>query len=290
MTRRLAGLFLLLVAAPLSAQKTDVLVMQNGDRITGEIKGLSRGKLDYSTDDAGTMSVEWGKVARLTSPVHYEVELRNGRKLFGTLAEPVKDRQLAISDSSTIAVGIEEVVGMTPIQEDLWGRLQGHLDVGLTYAKANDNVQLTSSGQVRYRGTSVEAGFDFNTYLQSQDNQSTVSHVSVGAGVQWFVAPLWMAGALAQLQQNDELDLALRMTLGAVATRTLVQNQHAIFRVPAGVVLNREEFYGTDSVTVSVEALLGAELAAFRFDTPKVDISASTYGYPSLTESGRFRL
>jgi hypothetical protein len=276
--------------APLQAQKTDVVVLRNGDRITGEVKGVSRGTLDYSTDDAGRLAIEWDKVLRLTSRNTFEVELSSGQKLFGSLAEAGQDGTLVVSGASIATVAIVEVVGMTRIRGGFWSRLRGNLDLGLTYAKANSNLQLTSSGEIKWRGTRLETGFNFSTYLQSQTNTPSVNRNSLGAGVQYFVAPRWSVGALGQLQQNDELNLALRATLGAVAMRTLIQNNRVEFRIPAGLIANRERFYGSDSITVSAEVLLGAELVAFRFDTPKLDFSGSTYAYPSLTESGRVRV
>jgi len=39
----------LLFAAPATAQKTDVVVLNNGDRITGEIKEYGEGKLSVDT-------------------------------------------------------------------------------------------------------------------------------------------------------------------------------------------------------------------------------------------------
>jgi hypothetical protein len=54
----LLGLSGFLAPVSLAAQKTDVVVIANGDVITGEIKGLSRGKLDYNTDDAGRLSIK----------------------------------------------------------------------------------------------------------------------------------------------------------------------------------------------------------------------------------------
>ena len=55
---RLASLLLLLGAGVAEAQKTDSVCMRKGDRITGEVKSLSRGLLKYSTDDLGTISIE----------------------------------------------------------------------------------------------------------------------------------------------------------------------------------------------------------------------------------------
>lgn len=72
------------LALPATAAKTDVIVLDNGDRITGEIKGMSRGKIDYSTDDAGRLSVEWTKVAQVTSDHAFEVEMSSGRSTMGS--------------------------------------------------------------------------------------------------------------------------------------------------------------------------------------------------------------
>ena len=44
------------------AQKTDIIALKNGDRITGEVKELKFGKLEYSTDDVETIFIEWDKV------------------------------------------------------------------------------------------------------------------------------------------------------------------------------------------------------------------------------------
>src|SRR5512135_3033496 len=85
-----------LLPGPLCAQKTDVIVLTNGDRLTGEIKGVSHGKLDYLTDDAGRPSIEWEKVARVTSVHSFEVEVRSGLKYFGRLAPSDRDGALVV--------------------------------------------------------------------------------------------------------------------------------------------------------------------------------------------------
>jgi hypothetical protein len=58
------------VAAP----KVDVVVLQNGTRVVGEIRTMSRGKLELKTDDMGTLEIEWGNVSEVTAPEYFEVE------------------------------------------------------------------------------------------------------------------------------------------------------------------------------------------------------------------------
>ena len=41
-----------------AAPKTDIIIFKNGDKLTGEIKSLKRGKLSFNTDATGTISIE----------------------------------------------------------------------------------------------------------------------------------------------------------------------------------------------------------------------------------------
>ncbi len=70
----------LLFAVPSHARdKTDVMVMTNGDRMTCAVKGLNEGVLyvDFDYID-GTASVDWSKVARLESKQLFLVKTEDG--------------------------------------------------------------------------------------------------------------------------------------------------------------------------------------------------------------------
>ena len=82
--RLLAGVLPVLLSSGLwAAPKTDVVIMVNGDHITGEVKELEQGILSYGTDFRGTISIEWREVAQLQSGQMFEVELIDGTKLYG---------------------------------------------------------------------------------------------------------------------------------------------------------------------------------------------------------------
>ena len=59
---------------PDAAPKTDIVVLENGDRITCEVKGLSRGRLSAGTDRFDTVDVYWDRVQHVTSTQIFEVE------------------------------------------------------------------------------------------------------------------------------------------------------------------------------------------------------------------------
>ena len=71
----------------IAAPKTDVVVFINGERLTGEVKGLERGILSYSTDFMGTIDIEWDKVAQLRSDQLFEIEMLDGTRAVARPAE-----------------------------------------------------------------------------------------------------------------------------------------------------------------------------------------------------------
>ena len=52
-------LIIILITPFLFPQKTDVITLKNGDKITGELKELQTGLLELSTDNMSTIYIEW---------------------------------------------------------------------------------------------------------------------------------------------------------------------------------------------------------------------------------------
>ena len=78
-----AALSLLVLPFPAWAAKTDIVMLLNGDRITGEVKELAYGQLKFATEDMGTLYIEWTKIASLTTTRTLQVEMLDGRRLLG---------------------------------------------------------------------------------------------------------------------------------------------------------------------------------------------------------------
>src|SRR3954466_5323921 len=86
-------------AALASAQgRTDVVILSNGDHITGEVVSLERGRLEFKTDDAGTLYLEWDKLTSVVTTRFVEVVAEDGRRFFGSLAKAA-DRTLNVAGS-----------------------------------------------------------------------------------------------------------------------------------------------------------------------------------------------
>ena len=73
-------------SATFARDKTDVLILDNGDRITGEIKQLQHGRLQISTDRIGLIDVEWQGVVAVESDYEFQFDRVNGQRLSGLIA------------------------------------------------------------------------------------------------------------------------------------------------------------------------------------------------------------
>jgi hypothetical protein len=280
-----AGLLLLLAAGSAEAQKTDSVWIRNGDRITGEVEALTRGLLKYSTDDLGTISVEWDKVDRISTTTYLEVQLESGEKFYGPLGLAPSGWLVLGGDTLPLA----RIVAITPVDGRFWGRLNGYLDLGFSYQKASKTVQVTTGARVVYRGPTAETTLDFSTFFEDRDDADENSRLSGSLTERLLFGNRWSAGLVVGYDNNEELDLSGRSRLVGFGARTLVQSNHIELRATGGLVVARERYFSTDSTTTSMEGLAGVSFRAFRYDRPKLDASVASSAYPSFTVSGRVR-
>jgi hypothetical protein len=71
-----------IVSSPAFArEKSDVVWLVNGDRITGEIKRLEHGVLRLGTDSLGTVNIEWDDIKTIESDHEFQFERTAGQWL-----------------------------------------------------------------------------------------------------------------------------------------------------------------------------------------------------------------
>jgi hypothetical protein len=282
----LAGLLLVLGADALGAQKADSVWIRNGDRVTGEVKSLSRALLKYSTDDLGTVYIEWDKVDRISTRTILEVQLRSGQKFYGSLDYADSGRVVLGADT----LPLTDVVALIPIERQLISRLSGYLDLGFSFQTANSILQLSTGGKVAYRGPRAEAVVQLSTFVEDRDDEEPNSRLSAGVLGRALLRDRWSTGILVGYDKNDELDLSGRTRIVGFGDRMLVQSNHLEFRASGGLAVAQEQYLSADSSSASFEGLIGAVFRTYRYDRPKLDASWVVEAFPSLTIRGRWRL
>ena len=283
------GTAFLVIAAPLWAQKVDTVYLTNGDRIRGEVKKLERGELEYKTDDLGTVSIKWDKIAEIASPRFFEVETQAGVRRFGNLERAGLGGFLVVRGVSADTLPLSFVVLITPINASFLSRLDGFLSLGYSLTRADNQHEFTLQGEVRYRGRDVSTRLQGTSYFRSRSEGQT-SRNDASFSVQRLLPKRWAVWVIGQGQQNDELELDFRTLLGGGPAHEVVRTNSMDFTAFAGAAATREQYATSDTATYSGEVVIGGSFAAFRHSFPKLDFSSDLQVYPSISDWGRVRL
>jgi hypothetical protein len=286
----LTGLVLLSLPTLAWAQKTDVVIMVNGDRVTCEIVRLERGILEAKTDSWGTLSIEWEEVASVASARRFEVHRRNGERLFGTLGTAAVEGQVVVNDGTDATYGIADLVFIKPVGSSLWGQLDGAFDVGYSYASAGAATQWSLSADVTRTREGSQTRLSGDSFFSSKEGAEDTSRHSLSADYVRYVGRHWGVIVIGQGQRNDEIRLKFRGQGGAGGIYRFVQTNHAVFSAFAGAIYNYEVFTDETESSESWELMLGSQFEWFVFNSPKTRVSNFLAMMPSLTTSGRVRV
>ena len=291
---RRQGLWCLLIAlgsAPaIGAPKTDILVFNNGDRLTGEIELLERGKLRFKTDATDTISIEWDKIAYLETDQNMQVETAAGTRYLGHLERGADEyRTVVISSSERIELDSRTVVQMTPIEEKGISRIDGDITAGYNFAKASEIKQLLFGLDIDYRTETRIARLQIDATTSDSADSESSQRQSFDLSYNRLWPNRWMAGGLISLNRNDELGLDLRTSVGAGVGRILVQSNTTNLLLAGGLLFSRENVSSNLPDEDSLEAYATLRWNWFRYDTPELDLSTEIQLIPNLSDAGRIR-
>jgi hypothetical protein len=180
-TKLLLLCFLLLPSSPLLArEKTDVVVMRNGDRLTCEIKSLDSDvlyvKLDYVL---GTISVDWWKVDHIESKQLFLVRTQDGSVYSGALATTVSSAERPVTievlepSSQKVELDKSQITKIEETAEDLLQRFNGQIGLGSSYNRGNQSGQYNLNADVNYPRERWSASASYSSILSSSNGTST---------------------------------------------------------------------------------------------------------------------
>jgi hypothetical protein len=283
-------LLLLLAAAPVFAQKTDIITLQNGDRITGEVKQLSRGRVEFSTDDIGTIYLEWDKIATLVSTKQFEVVMSDGRRFLGSLHSDATGMLSVVGPQGAGPLSLIAVTGIRQIGTSFWSRLDGSLDIGFSYTRSSEIAQLNLNSTTIYRRPAFEARLAGSGTLTASEHQDeSDDRATLQLSTFRYRGQRGYIGLGGGLETNDSLGLVLRTQAGITGGMRWVNSNRAQLWTGAGVAVNNEQGVDTQT-TQNIEAIMNLRASYYSYDRPRTNIDFSFEYYPSLSDWGRQRI
>jgi hypothetical protein len=290
----------LLLAAPLFARdKTDVMVMKNGDRMTCEIKGLDGGVLYVSFDYIdGTASVDWSKVAHLESKQLFIVKTQDGSMYTGVLdtAETAAGRpakiQVVETPENQVEIDRPQIVQMVQTSENFWQRFNGEISWGFIYSKGNQSTQFNLGSETAYVRERWNARANFSSTLAASTGTTASTRNALGlSALRLLPRNNWFYSGIGTFLQSSEQGINVQTTVGGGIGRYLKNTNRASISVLGGVAW-QETNYKPSIVPLGGQnvgsALIAADVRLFRFS--KTNLSATATVLPALSEPGRVRI
>jgi len=296
--QRLGGLVLILfwVVSVNAARDDDVVILKNGDRMTGEIKSLQRGELLFKAGYmAESVRLDWTKVQWLQSKSQFLIYLTNGQRYTGALqvasVTAAGNENFVIDvDKVRLQVNQIEVLRIVPVEEKFWRQLEGSIDFGFSFTSGNDQYQAQLLATTTYRRGSHTMTASIDSVFSGQPKGTSTARKQFTFDYTKQVSPKYYVGGLLDFLSSDQQSLDLRTTAGALVGRNIVQTERTRFSAFAGAVGTREKYSAivNQAEATNADAITGFDFQTFRFNA--TDIRSRFLLFPSMSNPGRMRM
>jgi len=296
---RLFAVVLLAVClcSPLYAKRRDVVIMKNGDHITGEVKKLEHGQLFIEVEYVAgeILAVDWLKVAKVESIARYRVRLQDGTQLTGVIEkvpeEEAPHEDFRIEEAGARArVSAPEVVEIQLQKRSFWRQLKGSVDVGQSYTSGNGQRSFNVDAAAKYLSTKYLLQGSLNTSFSGQPGGSDTNRHELSFLGGRFLSRNDLAVGLVDFLHSTQQSLDLRTTLGGGYGRYLINSNRSQFALVGGMVYTNERYdpsSGLDPQRQNVEGLIALQYATFQIN--KAEFTTSFQLFPGITDAGRIR-
>lgn len=288
----LLAFFLLVAPVATQAQRSDLIFLENGDRITGQIESLETGILEISTDTTSNrVRIEWRFVERLVSDTHQSLELADGRRLFGPLLPSPETRSVLVGTADgPVLVRTGDIVAAWPVEQGFWDNVDLDLIFGLSYASSTGIGTYTLGVDTSYISPDIlfDARLRSELTVQRDADERTTTRNVAALDYTRSLEGLRYRSLLAEIEQNDALGIDFRVLAGGVLGRFLIKENRRQWRLGAGLAYSHE-LPETGSSESNLEGVIATRFRLFRFDSPERDIDTGLFIFPSLTDFGRVR-
>lgn len=272
----------------------DVVTMKNGDRLTGEVKGLDSGILFIETDySSSNLSVDWNQVVAVKSTATYLITLASGVHVTGTLVRATGSTEhpedvTIVGDNGALHVASPNVVEIETQKPSFWRQLKGSVDAGVSFTSGNSQTTANTDLNVTYSTPKWLASAAVGTSFSDQSGGTKTNRNDISFGGQRFLSRNAYLGGLLDFLHSSQQDLDLRTTVGGGYGRYLKRTTNTEFRWLGGIVYTQESFATpTKQSDSNVEGLLGVAYDSYRFKMGEIHLQALTF--PGLSDSGRIR-
>lgn len=219
----------------------DVLVLKNGDRITGEITKIWDAEITIEPEYSDEFNVDMPAVAYIESEREFEIDLVDGRELLVTFAgADAEGHQIIKTGSGTEILPLANMLELDEPEDDFdWESfvdLSGDLKKGNTESR---NSKLRAETTLRlgdHRHIS-----DITFFREELAGVTTKEQDLFNYNYNWLFNDPWFLSGLFSYERDPIIELASRFTVSAGLGFDIWNTPRRTLNVQLGIGLRAEE-------------------------------------------------
>lgn len=205
----------LLVSGAVTSCIAATVLLQNFDRVSGEIQKLEGKRLSLKTGYAGLIEIDWTMVQGINSDQVLQFTMQNGMVLTGTVQNAEEGMQVSAAPSIPILPHDIKAISKPVQEETLGNRLSGAIEFGYSLTRGNSQLSqssVTANGE--YHSTNVRVQTDITSLFSKQAPAQPASAHSLSTRIDYYLTPRAFVFTLDGLERDDREFLNLRTSLG----------------------------------------------------------------------------
>lgn len=235
-----------LTAIPLPVQAA-VVVLKNGDRITGRVIKMQDKRLEIDTPTAGIIKIKWEEIVSLTTERPMSIKLYGEADIPENAGEWRLDRIIAHTVGGEGAIPLRDVRAINFAENDY----RGYLSAGGNQTSGNTKTQaLNISGNLTYRRLEHRYYLDGKYNRAEADGEDTANNAAINIQYDYFLARRVYVGGINLSETDQFQDLSLRNTSSLVLGYDLLDREHHNLTIAAGPAAVYQDF-STDPSTIT---------------------------------------
>jgi len=196
-----------------SAARADVVILKNGDRISGKVAAMVDGKLTLETSYAGKIVIAWDQVASLSTDAPIKVKLADDR-LAGGLAQ-ADAGALRLSGDKGLRAPLGEVKAINPPDAKRL-KVKGQVNLGSDIRAGNtDKRRYDADGRVTMRWDIHRLRVGGELHREENKGKDTVDNDLAYLEYNRFVSERWYAFGNLGYSRDVFKGLSSRYAFGA---------------------------------------------------------------------------
>ncbi len=271
-TRAIAVILMLAVFHP--ACFAGLVLLTNGDRLTGEVEKVVDGKLHFKSDIVGSITIDMKNVKTFGTDKAEKIILSDGTILNRRITAS-DDGQVKLSGGEIIKTQDLKLADITAVNPPAMSpvKWKGSATIGSTSVHGNtrsETSQASLSGSLRREKDRTTAGLDYGKAKvqdpDTGDEETTEDWWKARAKYDYFVGETFYGFIEGRYETDKIADLDRRVILGAGAGYQWIESDRINFSTEAGLAHLSERFAGATDSNNEVSAQ-----AAYHFEMKITD-------------------